>query len=81
MAADCVALAGVGPGLENSAPLCHIAHILTHVVTSGGVTDERIVEGHKHDALSSLGVNHQLPEVFGDRDLVLNQVHLSVIDL
>ena len=74
-------LAGVGPCLEHSAPLGDVTHVLAEVVTPGGVADERIVEGHEHDALPRLGVHHQLPEVFGDGDLVFNQVHLLVIDL
>ena len=74
-------LAGVGPCLEHSAPLGGVTDVLAQVVTPGGVADERVVEGHEHNALPRLGVHHQLPEILGDWDLVIHQVHLSVIDL
>ena len=61
-----------------------VANVVAEVLAAGAVLvrlEEGIVDGEEEDALPGPGVHHQLPEVARHRDLVLHQVHRTVVHL
>ena len=61
-----------------------VANVGAEVLAAGAVLvrlEEGIVDGEEEDALPGPGVHHQLPEVARHRDLVLHQVHRTVVHL
>ena len=81
LAADGVAFPGYGPCLQDPAPSGLVADVGAEVVAPSDADHEGVVHGDEHDALSSLGVHNQLPQIFRDWNFVFHEINFLIVHL